>query len=150
VTRDRLSALVFLALSLGYGALAFDIRLFPGSEEQLFTARTMPLGLAVLGAVVSLLILATAPSVDRENRPPPARRRWGRVLGLCVLMLAYGATVTRVGFVVSTALFLTGGMVLLGERRWFVIGALAVGTAVAFWFILSRLLGVYLEPGLLI
>jgi putative tricarboxylic transport membrane protein len=45
---------------------------------------------------------------------------------------------------------LTGGMVLLGERRWFVIGALAVGTAVAFWFILSRLLGVYLEPGLLI
>ena len=148
MTRDRFSALVFLAVSLGYGALAFDIRLFPGSEQQLFTARTLPLGLAAIGAVVSLLILVSSPSANVEAGPP-IRWRWGRVAGLCVLMFAYGATVTRFGFVVSTTLFLAGGMVLLGERRWTLIGALAVGTAVGFWFILSRLLGVYLEPGLL-
>lgn len=148
MTRDRLSALVFLALSLGYGALALRIELFPGSEDELFTARTLPLGLAAAGAVVSFLMIVLPP---RGTGKPAslAGLNWGKVAVLCGLMAFYGATITRLGFVVSTALFLVGGILLLGERRWYVVLGLAVPVALGFWVLLSRLLGIYLEPGLL-
>ncbi len=148
MTRDRLSALLFLALSLGYGALALQIELFPGSEYQLFTARTLPFGLAAAGIVVSFLMLVL-PSRSAEPAPTTAGFKWAKVAGLCALMLFYGATITRLGFVVSTSLFLIGGILLLGERRWHVALGLSLPVALAFWALLTQLLGIYLEPGLL-
>ena len=148
MTRERMGALFFLALSLGYGALALQIELFPGSEHQLFTARTLPLGLAVAGIVVSFLMLVL-PSRPAESAPAVAGFNWAKVAGLCVLMLFYGATITRLGFVVSTSLFLIGGILLLGERRWHVALGLSLPVALAFWALLTQLLGIYLEPGLL-
>lgn len=147
MSRDRLGALIFLAFSLAYGALALQIELFPGSEYELFTARTMPLGLAAAGAAVSFLMLVV-PARSAEPGLPLRALRWLPVAGLCVLMVLYGATITRLGFVVSTTLFLCGGIVLLGERRWYVVLGLSIPIAIFFWVILSQLLGIYLEPGL--
>ena len=56
MTADRITGLVFLAFCLAYGVLAYQIELFPGSEAEAFTARTLPVGLAVAGCFVSLLI----------------------------------------------------------------------------------------------
>ncbi len=148
MTRDRLSALFFLALSLGYGALALQIELFPGSEHQLFTARTLPLGIAGAGVVVSFLMLVL-PSRSAAAAAVTAGFNWAKVAGLCALMLFYGATITRLGFFASTSLFLIGGILLLGERRWYVALGLPLSVALAFWALLTQLLGIYLEPGLL-
>ncbi len=141
---DRLSALFFLALSVGYGALAYQIELFPGSEYEAFTARTLPLGLAAAGAVVSLLMLV----LPSESTTPSWRGyRWGLALALCGLMLLYGFSITRLGFVVSTSLFLIIGIFLLGERRWTVILGLSLPVSIGFWLILTQGLDIYLEPG---
>jgi putative tricarboxylic transport membrane protein len=75
---------------------------------------------------------------------------WGKVAALCGLMLFYGAAITRLGFLASTWLFLVGGILLLGERRWSVVLALSIGIALGFWAVLTKLLGIYLEPGLLL
>jgi len=149
MTRDRLSALILLGLSIGYGVLAFRIKLFPGSEFQLFTARTMPVGLAVAGSVISFLMLVL-PSRTAGEEATLKGLSWGKVAALCGLMLFYGATITRLGFLTSTWLFLVGGILLLGERRWAVILGLSVAVAAGFWVLLSKLLGIYLEPGLLL
>lgn len=149
MSRDRLSALILLGLSIGYGVLAFRIKLFPGSEFELFTARTMPVGLAVAGSIVSFLMLAL-PSRTAGDEPARKVLNWGKVAALCGLMLFYGATITRLGFLASTWLFLAGGILLLGERRWAVVLGLSVAVAVGFWVLLSKLLGIYLEPGLLL
>ena len=148
MSRDRSSALILLAFSLAYGALAWQIELFPGSEFELFTARTMPLGLAVAGTAVSFLMVVLSPGADGEKESL-AGLNWTKVLALCALMAVFGATITRLGFVSATSLFLVGGFLLLGERRWYVVLGLALSIAVGFWAILSQLLGIYLEPGLL-
>ena len=148
MSRDRSSALIFLAFSLAYGALAFRIELFPGSEFELFTARTLPIGLAVAGTVVSFLMLILGRGADQDNESL-AGLNWTKVLALCVLMAVFGATITRPGFVSATSLFLVGGFLLLGERRWYVVLGLALSVAFGFWVILSKLLGIYLEPGFL-
>lgn len=147
--RDRISGLVFLALCLAYGVLAYDITLFPGSEYETFTARTMPVGLAVAGSIVSLLIVVLP---SREAGGPVAMDRdgWLRAGALCVLMVLYGLAITRLGFVVSTALFLAAGIRLLGERRWLLIVSVSGLVALGFWTLLTKLLGIYLEPGLLL
>jgi putative tricarboxylic transport membrane protein len=150
MTRDRLSALIFLGLSVAYGVLAFQIELFPGSEYEAFTARTMPIGLAVVGSVVALLILVAPSKHDAEGQTRLSGLKWNRAILLCLLMIAYGATITRLGFVVSTTLFLGLGIVLLGERRWYVVLGVAVVVALGFWALLTKLLGIYLEPGLLL
>ena len=149
MTRDRMSALVLLAFSIGYGVLALDIKLFPGSEYELFTARTLPLGLSVAGIVVCVLMLIL-PSRPADSDGAPAGMNWAQVAALCGLMLLYGAAITRLGFLVSTCAFLIGGILLLGERRWTVILGISISVAVGFWAILSKLLGIYLEPGLLL
>jgi len=59
-------------------------------------------------------------------------------------------TITRLGFLSATWLFLVGGILLLGERRWAVVLGLSAAVAVGFWVLLSKLLGIYLEPGLLL
>lgn len=148
MSRDRVGALILLAFSLAYGALARQIELFPGSEYELFTARTMPFGLAVAGTVVSFLMLVL-PARAAEPGLPLRWLRWLPVAGLCLLMLLYGAIITRLGFVVSTTLFLCGGILLLGERRWYAVLGLSLPIALLFWAILTQLLGIYLEPGLL-
>lgn len=147
MTRDRLSALIFLGLSVAYGVLAFQIELFPGSEYEAFTARTMPIGLSVLGSLVALLILVTPSREDTQGQPRVSGLKWNRAGLLCLLMIAYGATITRLGFVTSTTLFLGLGIVLLGERRWYVVLGLALAVALGFWALLTKLLGIYLEPG---
>lgn len=149
MTRDRLSALVLLGFSIGYGVLAFRIELFPGSEFELFTARTMPIGLAVAGCVISFLMLVL-PSRTAGEEAALKGMNWGKVAALCGLMLFYGATIARLGFLTSTWLFLIGGILLLGERRWTVVLGLSAAVAAGFWLLLSKLLGIYLEPGLLL
>ncbi len=148
MSRDRSSALIFLAFSLAYGALAFQIELFPGSEFELFTARTLPIGLAVAGTVVSFLMVILSRGTD-QDKESLAGLNWTKVLALCALMAVFGATITRLGFVSATSLFLVGGFLLLGERRWYVVLGLALSVALGFWVILSKLLGIYLEPGFL-
>jgi putative tricarboxylic transport membrane protein len=146
---DRISGLVFLAFCLAYGVLAYDIALFPGSEYETFTARTMPVGLAAAGSIVSLLIVVLP---SREMGEPVAMDRdgWLRAGALCVLMVLYGLAITRLGFVASTSLFLAAGIRLLGEWRWPLIVAISGLVALGFWAILTKLLGIYLEPGLLL
>lgn len=147
LNRDVAAALGFLAFSIAYGWQATGIDIFPGQEYEPFTPQTFPLSLAVIGAVLAL------GQIIKSLREPPAEAEpWGgydwRRVGLLLLsMIVYGATFTWLGFIVSTALFLTAGYLILGERRAVVIGSASVLVTLAFWAIMTKLLGIYLAPG---
>ena len=149
MTGDRITGLVFLAFCFAYGVLAFQIELFPGSEQEAFTARTLPVGLAVAGCVISLLIVLFS-GHKAQTGINFSRQNWIRASLLCVLMVAYGFAITTLGFVVSTTLFLLGGTWILGERRWLMLISVPIAVSIGFWVILTKLLGVYLESGLLL
>jgi putative tricarboxylic transport membrane protein len=143
LTGDRVAALVFLALSLAYGALALDIEIYVGTEHDPLTARTFPIALAWTGAGIALLMLALP---SRDGARPVGRTSfdWTRVAVLCVLMVAYGLALRRVGFFPSTTAFLAAGFVLLGERDWRIVVTVAPTIAAAFQYLLHGVLGIYI------
>jgi len=143
LSRDRIGALLLLAFSLAYGALSYQIPLLPFQAQAAFTAQTMPEALAVLGVVLSLTLLLKPSSAEG---PQVAGFKWGQAALVCALMVAYGFAVRPGGFLVSTSLFLIGGFLILGERRWLLILGASVPVVVFFWVLMTQVLGVFIEP----
>ncbi len=143
LTNDRIGGLLLLAFSVAYGLLTFDIPLLPFQAQAAFTARTMPEALSVLGIVLSLTMIIKPSS---NARPEVAGFLWGRGAIICLVMVIYGLTVRPGGFLISTSLFLIAGILILGERRWWLVLVASVPVVVFFWILMTQLLGVFIEP----
>jgi putative tricarboxylic transport membrane protein len=113
------------------------------SDDSPFSARSFPLVLGVLGAVLSLVLLVRPASNVVVG---VAGFAWGRTAGLLLLMAGFALLIPHLGFVVTAALFLGGGFRLLGERRPSVLLSVALGVSLGFWA-LFRALGVTLDWG---
>lgn len=143
LTRDRWGALIILAFSVAYGALAFRIPLLPFQRSAAFTAQTMPFALSVLGTGLSLALLLKpggGSNIDTGGF------RWGLAAAICVLMVLYGFLVRPFGFLLATALFLIACMLVLGERRWLLILGASLPLVIGFWTLMTVVLDVYVAP----
>ena len=150
MSKDKVGALFFLVLSIAYGVLAFDIPLTFVGVDEVFTARTLPIALAIIGGVVAFLILVLPSANTDDSGKIIATFRglnWKQVALLALLMVLYGLTIRWIGFVLSTILFLIGGFWVLGERRIKVLLLASVPIVIVFWLLMTRILGVYLDPG---
>ncbi len=150
MSKDKVGASFFLVLSIAYGVLAFDIPLTFVGIDEVFTARTLPFALAVLGTVIALLILVLPSAKTDDSQKMSAAFRglnWKLVCLLALLMVFYGMTIRWIGFVLSTILFLIGSFRVLGERRVKVLLLASVPVVIVFWLLISKVLGVYLDPG---
>ena len=143
VQAERLMALALLVFSLAYLALGGRIPVPDTSDDSPFSARSFPLALGVLGAVLSAVLLVRPTSSEAVG---VAGFAWGRTAGLLLLMAGVALLIPHLGFVVTSALFLGGGFRLLGERRPFVLLSVALGVSLGFWA-LFRVLGVTLDWG---
>lgn len=146
MTKDHIGGIVFLCLSLLYGYYAGDIQMLPGDEFEPFTARTVPQTLAILGGVLSLALLLTAERTERK-RLSLSNYDFVLVAKLLVLIVVFGLALEWTGFMLATMFFLMGGFWLLGERRIKTLLIVSVPFAVGIWFILAKLLDIYLAPG---
>ncbi len=145
LTKERIGALFFLVLSLAYGYLAYQIKLYPGDELEAMTARTLPIVLSGLGILFSLVLIATANQKDQGKNI--AGLDWKPVILLMLLSLVYGFALDWLGFLVSTTLFLIAGFRILGEKRPKILLLVAVPFVFIFWFGLTQMLDIYLAPG---
>ncbi len=146
ITKDHIGAMVFLCLSVAYGYYAGQIPMLPGDEFEPFNAQTVPSALAVLGAVLSLVLLVST-RMDTNQRLRLGGYDFVLVALLLVLVVLFAIALEWLGFLVSTVLFLIGGYWLLGERRIKILLIASVPFAVFIWFALSQLLDIYLAPG---
>ena len=156
MTKDKVGALAILILSIVYGAMALNIPKAPGVEDSGVTPSSLPIALSATGIVASLLILILpAPRrIDRDGDESSFTAAfkgldWRCAAFLFLLMAAYGLTLKPLGFLISTILFLSGGFWAMGERRIKLMLLVSIGVTVGFWFILTQLLRIYLEPGVL-
>ena len=147
MSRDKVGALFFLLLSLAYGLMTFTIPLNVMARTAVFTARTVPFALAVGGIIISLLILIL-PSRDPDGSKSVIEVfKWKQAALLLALIIAYSLIIKFAGFIVSSILFLIAGFRILGEKRTKILLLASIPFVVAFWFLINRVLGVYLEPG---
>ena len=150
MAREKVGALTLLMFSIAYGLLAFKIPLSFLAQQEFFTSRTMPYALAVLGIILSLLILVLPtgdPSGKRTLREETSGMDWKKAILLVVAMVIYGLLMKWLGFIIASILFLMAGFSILGERKLKKMALAAIPLVVLLWFIMSTLLGVYIAPG---
>lgn len=147
LSRDRVGAMIFLLVSIGYGYQITFIPLFPGDEYEPFTARTLPTILSAVGIILSLILLVTGQPNDKSGAV--TEFNWKLLIGFLALMALYGIGLTYIGFVLSTSLFLLAGFYLLGERRRSVLLGASFPFVIAFYLLLTQGLDIYLEPGVI-
>jgi len=155
VNKDLIGSLIFLALSIAYGASAQLIPFYPGDEYEPFTARTLPFVLSVLGAGLSFSLLISSlkntKDADAELIKPTLKSAvgydWNTVIKLLALMIFYAVALKWLGFIIATTVFLFGGFWILGERRKKVLFGASLPFVVVFWFMLTQLLDIFLAPG---
>lgn len=147
---EKAGALILLTFSIAYGLLAFKIPLTLLAQRETFNARTMPFALGIIGTVLSFLILVLpSGQTDEEDNVKDVFRGldWPSVGLLIGMMIFYSITLRFLGFVISSTIFLVGGFYILGERRIWLLLIGSVPLVLFIWFLMSRLLGMYIAPG---
>ncbi len=154
---DRWIALVFIAFCCVYGYAAFftmDQLLPPFMQRNPVWPSTFPKVLAVLGVIVGLVVLVGLEKPSDKAEPSAVDINWRRLhdynlgpaLMLLALMVVYALALRPAGFLLATTVFLAGGAAILGERRWITMILTAVIAAVAVWYLVQEVLGIFLRP----
>ena len=147
---EKAGALILLTFSIAYGLLAFKIPLTLLAQRETFNARTMPFALGIIGTLLSFLILVLpSGQTGEEGKVKDAFRGldWPSVGLLIGMMIFYSITLRFLGFVISSTIFLVGGFYILGERRIWLLLIGSVPLVLFIWFLMSRILGMYIAPG---
>ena len=147
INTTKIISLLFFIFSAFYLYIAYQIQVFSFDENAPFNARTFPIYLGYAGLFFSSLKIALP---DRKPIEIDSRHLDFRKTILLVLaMIFYGATILKIGFFLSTSLFLVFAYYFLGERRWKLILIFSFPFVAIFMYLLHGLLAVYLRDPLL-
>ena len=150
--KSHVGALFFFLFSAVYFYQSFNIHLLAGSHYEAMTARTFPFYLGILGMLISGLILLFAlvrpDGADAFDWQELGTYDFRKGLYFILAMLFYGYTIRTLGFIISTIIFLIIGFKILGEKSWKVVLLTSFGVSIIFWILLTQVLGVYIEQGL--
>ena len=143
----KIISLLFFVLSAFYLYTAHQIQVFSFDENAPFNAKTFPIYLGYAGMFFSGLKL-----VLPDQRPVEVDAKYLEFKKTILLVLAvifYGTTILKVGFFLSTSLFLVFSYYFLGERRWKLILIFSFPFVAIFMYLLHGVLQVYLRDPLL-
>jgi len=151
--KNRIGAIFFLAFSSFYFYNVFNIKKMPGAQFEVMTASSFPFYLGLGGIIISLLILVlTFVNKDEDVLSMSYLKTldFKSTLMFVAAMIFYGFTIRTLGFVIATIIFLLIGFIILKERNLKRILLISVGVSVGFYLILNNLLGVYIDPGMIV
>ena len=143
----KIISLLFFVLSAFYLYTAHQIQVFSFDENAPFNAKTFPIYLGYAGMFFSGLKL-----VLPDQKPVEVDAKYLEFKKTILLVLAvifYGVTILKVGFFLSTSLFLVFSYYFLGERRWKLILIFSFPFVAIFMYLLHGVLQVYLRDPLL-
>ena len=147
ISSVKIISLLFFVLSSFYLYTAYQIQVFSFDENAPFNAKTFPIYLGYTGMFLSALRMIlpekTIEEVDHKVLD------YKKVILLVIIMIFYGLTILRVGFFLSTSIFLLFAYYFLGERRWKWMLLFSFPFVALFMFLLHGLLDIYLRDPLL-
>ncbi len=143
INTTKIISLLFFIFSVFYLYTAFNIQVFSFDENAPFNARTFPIYLGYAGMFFSgLKIILPEPNsikIDHKNL------EYKKTVILVLIATIYGATILKVGYFLTTSLFLASSYYALGERRWLLIFSLSFPFVAAFMYLLHGVLEIYLR-----
>ncbi len=147
ISSVKIISLLFFVLSAFYLYTAHQIQVFTFDEDAPFNARTFPIYLAYVGMFFSGLKILLPEKLSEEVNHKVLDYK--KVSFLIIIMIFYGLTILRVGFFLSTSVFLLLSYYFLGERRWKWMVIFSFPFVALFMFLLHGILGIYLRDPLL-
>ncbi len=143
----KIISLLFFVLSAFYLYTAHQIQVFSFDENAPFNAKTFPIYLGYAGMFFSglKLILPDQKPVEIDAK----YLEFKKTILLILAVIFYGVTILKVGFFLSTSLFLVFSYYFLGERRWKLILIFSFPFVAIFMYLLHGVLQVYLRDPLL-
>jgi len=151
--KNRIGAMFFLAFSCFYFYNVFNIKKMPGSQFDVMTASSFPFYLGLAGIIISLIILVFTFINKNEDILSISYLKtldFKTTILFIIAMIFYGFTIRTLGFIIATTIFLFVGFIILKERNLKRIFLISIGVAVGFYLILNNLLGVYIDPGMIV
>lgn len=153
MTKNVIGSIFFLAFSSFYFFNVFSIKEMPGAEWEVMTPSTFPFYLGITGIVVSLLLLVLSllnKDKDFLSMDYLKSLDFKTVGYFIIVMIFYGYTIRTLGFIIATILFLSAGFIILQERNIKRVLLISVGVSVGFYLLLNNVLGVYIDPGMVV
>lgn len=153
MTKNAIGALFFLAFSCFYFYNVFNIKKMPANPYEIMNAASFPFYIGITGIILSLLIfILSFKDKDKEFLQKSYLKSldFKTTSYFVAAMIFYGYTIRTLGFMISTTLFLIIGFYLLKERNIKLVLLTSVGVAVGFYLLLNNVLGVYIDPGLIV
>ena len=143
INTTKIISLLFFIFSAFYLYSAYQIRVFSFDENTPFNAKTFPIYLGYAGLFFSglkiILPELNTIKVDHKNL------EYKKTAILVLIAIIYGATILKVGYFLTTSLFLASSYYALGERRWLLIFILSFPFVAAFMYLLHGVLDIYLR-----
>ena len=143
ISSVKIISLLFFILSAFYLYTAYQIQVFAFDENAPFNAKTFPIYLGYTGMFLSALrMILPEKSIEEVNHKV---LDYKKVIFLVIIMIFYGLTILRVGFFLSTSIFLLFAYYFLGERRWKWMLLFSFPFVALFMYLLHGLLNIYLR-----
>ena len=143
ISPTKFISLLFLVFSVFYLYTAYNIQVFSFDENAPFNARTFPVYLGWAGIVLSglYIILPEKNKIEVNHK----YLDYKSIIYLVLLSIIYGAVILKIGYFISTSLFLFGSYYLLGDRRWIWMFFLSFPFVAIFMFLLHGILNIYMR-----
>lgn len=150
MTKNTIGSIFFLVFSSFYFYNVFSIKKMPGSQFEVMTASTFPYYIGITGIVVSIILLILS-LVEKEkiylSLSYLKTLDFKTTIYFILTMIFYGFTIRPLGFIISTAIFLAIGFIILKERNIKRIFLISTGVSIGFYLLLNNVLGVYIDAG---
>ena len=143
ISPTKFISLLFLVLSVFYLYTAYNIQVFAFDENAPFNARTFPIYLGWAGIILSSLKIILPEKITTEVNHK--HLDYKSISYLIIISLIYAAIILKIGYFISTSLFLFASYYFLGERRWGLMFILSFPFVAAFMYLLHGLLNIYLR-----
>ena len=143
INTTKVISLLFFIFSAFYLYTAYQIQVFAFDENAHFNARTFPIYLGYTGLFFSglKLILPDPNTIKVQHKT----LEYKKTAVLVLIAIIYGATILKVGYFLTTSLFLLSSYYFLGERRWVLMFLLSFPFVAIFMYLLHGVLDIYLR-----
>ncbi len=138
--------------------LCFYAVMFHESIGLKKAAQAYPQVLIIICTILTVALLAKSLLARRREEAGAQNAESARlslmvirdIAVICAAMIAYTALIRVLGYVTSSVLFITGVLLFLRIRKWYVVAAVSFGTTLFLWYMFNNLLGILLPAGVLI
>jgi putative tricarboxylic transport membrane protein len=85
--------------------------------------------------ILSLLLLVQTFIRARRRRGISERIRWGSVILVLASLFIYAIVLEKLGFIVSTLLFIAALLMIIERKKWHIVTIIAIISTLAFYIV---------------